>query len=203
MICFTNGKNQREDMVLEITQIGNPVLRATAESVTAEELASDEMQQFIDDLIETKRHANGAGLAAPQVGVSKRIFVVEVKNNPRYPYKPNVALTVMVNPRITFLTEERFENYEGCLSVPDLRGKLDRCPEIRVEGMDRHGDSVDMVVKGITAGTFQHEDDHLNGIFFLDLVKDKSSLATWDEFDKRYLVDVEANVQSVVSRYGS
>ena len=142
-------------MVLEIAQIGNPVLRAVAEVVTDEELASKEMQQFIDDLIETKRHANGAGIAAPQVGVSKRIFVVEVADNPRYPYKPNVALTVVVNPKVTLLTDERFENYEGCLSVPDLRGKLDRCPEIRVEALDRDGQSINFIVKGITAGTFQ------------------------------------------------
>jgi len=196
-------KTTEHDMVLDITQIGNPVLRAVAKEVTSEELATDKMQQFIDDLVETKREANGAGLAAPQVGVSKRIFVVEVADNPRYPYKPNVPLTIVVNPTITFLTENRFENYEGCLSVPDLRAKLDRCPEIRVQGLDRHGKSLDMVVKGVTAGTFQHEDDHLDGIFFLDRVTDKSSFSTWAEFDKRYLEEVKTSVKAVVAQYGS
>jgi peptide deformylase len=190
-------------MVLEITQIGNPVLRAIAEAVTLEELASPEMQAFIDNLIETKRNANGAGIAAPQVGVSKRVFVVEVEDNPRYPYKPNVPLTVVVNPTVTFLTDERFENYEGCLSVPDLRGKLDRCPDIRVEALDRHGKPLDLILKGVTAGTFQHEDDHLNGIFFLDRVTDKASFSTWAEFDERYLDDVRESVKRVVARWGS
>lgn len=190
-------------MVLEITKIGNPILREVASEVSPEELATVDMQQFIDDLIETKRDANGAGIAAPQVGVSKRIFIVEVDNNPRYPYKPNCPLTVVVNPRITFLTDECFENYEGCLSIPDLRGVLDRCPEIRVEGLDRHGLPISQVVKGITAGTFQHEDDHLNGILFLDLVTDKSTLSTWEEFEKRYLNDVRRSVEGIVARYGS
>jgi peptide deformylase len=190
-------------MVLEITQIGNPVLRDVAEEVTTSDLATDKIQQFIHDLVETKRAANGAGLAAPQVGVSKRIFVVEVMDNPRYPYKPNVPLTVVVNPKITFLTEERFENYEGCLSVPDLRGRLDRCPRIRVEGLDRDGQTLDMLVNGVTAGTFQHEDDHLNGIFFLDRVTDKSSFSTWAEFDKRYLDEVRKSASAVIEKYGS
>jgi peptide deformylase len=190
-------------MILEITQIGNPILRTVAEEVTPEELATSEMQAFIDDLVETKRHANGAGIAAPQVGISKRIFVVEVENNPRYPYKPNCPLTIVVNPQITFLTEERFGNYEGCLSVPDLRGVLDRCPDIRVTGMDRFGNPVDINVKGITAGTFQHEDDHLNGILFLDRVTDNKTFSTWSEFEKRYVDDVRRSVEDIVARYGS
>ena len=190
-------------MVLEITKIGNPILRETAIEVSATELASGSMQQFIDNLIETKRHANGAGIAAPQVGVNKRIFIVEVDNNPRYPYKPDVPLTVVVNPKITFLTDERFQNYEGCLSIPDLRGILDRCPEIRVECLDRQGESQDFVVKGVTAGTFQHEDDHLNGILFLDRVTDKDSFSTWSEFEKRYANDVQKSVKNIVARYGS
>lgn len=190
-------------MVLEISQIGNPVLREKAIEVRREELQSPSMQQFIDDLTETKRYANGAGIAAPQVGVSKRIFIVEVENNPRYPYKPNAPLTVVVNPKITFLSDERFQNYEGCLSIPDLRGVLDRCPEIRIECQNRQGERMDFVVKGITAGTFQHEDDHLNGILFLDRVTDKHSFSTWSEFEERYQDDVRKSVEAIVARYGS
>ena len=190
-------------MVLEITQIGNPVLRKPAEAVDLGELSTPQLQEFIDDLIETKRAANGAGIAAPQVGVSKRIFVVEVVDNPRYPYKPEAPLTVVINPSITFLTEERFGNYEGCLSVPDLRGIVPRCPVIRVEGFDREGAPLDMEVRGITAGTFQHEDDHLNGIMFLDRVQDKESFSTWAEFDKRHLESVRESTRRVVEQYGS
>jgi peptide deformylase len=190
-------------MVLEITKIGNPILREMTSEVSLEELASSTMQQFIDDLIETKRDANGAGLAAPQVGLGKRIFIVEVENNPHYPYKPNAPLTVAVNPKITFLTDERFQNYEGCLSIPDLRGVLDRCPEIRVECLDRNGEQQSFIVKGITAGTFQHEDDHLNGILFLDRVTDTDSFSTWSEFEKRHVEDVRKSVENIVARYGS
>jgi peptide deformylase len=188
-------------MVLEITQIGNPVLRENCREVSVEELLSDEMQQFIDDLIETKRHANGAGIAAPQVGRALRIFVVEVKNNPRYPYKPEAELTVCVNPEIEFLTEERYLNFEGCLSIPDLRGKVPRCPDIRVKALDRHGVPFERVVKGITAGTFQHEDDHLNGILFPDRA-DPKTFSTWDEFAKRYEPGVADHVKAIVAKWG-
>lgn len=188
-------------MVLEITQIGNPVLRENCREVTAEELASPEMQQFIDNLIQTKRAANGAGIAAPQVGKPWRIFVVEVKDNPRYPYKPETELTVCVNPEIEFLTDERYLNFEGCLSIPDLRGKVPRCPHIRVRALDRHGNPFDRIVKGITAGTFQHEDDHLNGILFPDRA-DPKTFSTWDEFAKRYESGVQSQVKDIVAKWG-
>jgi len=188
-------------MVLEITKIGNPVLREMCAKVSAADLASDEMQQFIDDLIETKRDANGAGIAAPQVGRPWRIFVVEVKNNPRYPYKPEVELTVCVNPTITFLTEERYLNFEGCLSIPDLRGRAPRCPHIRVDALDRHGVPFSREVRGITAGTFQHEDDHLNGILFPDIA-DPKSFSTWGEFALRYEEGVAKSVKEIVQEWG-
>ncbi len=188
-------------MVLDITQIGNPVLRESCREVLREELQTREMRQFIDDLIATKRRANGAGIAAPQVGRALRIFVVEVKDNPRYPYKPEADLTVCVNPEIEFLTEERYLNYEGCLSIPDLRGKVPRCPHIRVKALDRYGEPFEMEVKGITAGTFQHEDDHLNGILFPDR-SDPKTFSTWNEFAKRYEADVEEDVKAIVAQWG-
>ena len=112
--------------LLKIAQIGNPLLRERSVEVTPDALASAEMQAFIDDLIETMRDANGAGLAAPQVHRLVRICAIEVKDNPRYPYKPNVPLTILVNPVITPVSEETFDNYEGCLSVPNLRGMVKR-----------------------------------------------------------------------------
>ena len=111
--------------VLPIAQIGAPVLRQRARELTADELASDEIQAFIDDLVETMHHANGAGLAAIQVSRPIRVVAIEVHDNPRYPYKPNIPLTILVNPVLTPLSPERFDNYEGCLSVPNLRGVLD------------------------------------------------------------------------------
>jgi peptide deformylase len=190
-------------MVLEIAHIGNPVLRAVTPEMSSDDLTSPSVQTFIDDLIETKRAANGAGIAASQVSRPLRLFIVEVENNPRYPYKPDIPLDIVVNPVITFLTEERFDNYEGCLSIPDLRGIVPRCPEIRVSGLDRNGDPVDRIVRGITAGTYQHEHDHVNGILFPDRVEDMRTLCTWDEFVKRHEASFRSRVGEIVERYGS
>ncbi|MBK6513101.1 MAG: peptide deformylase [Polyangiaceae bacterium] len=171
-------------MILKIAQIGHPVLRQRAREVSPDELATPLMQRFIDDLVETMRDANGAGLAAPQVHEAVRICVVEVKDNPRYPYKPNVALTVMVNPVLRPLSEERFDNYEGCLSVPNLRGVVSRFADIELSYVDRSGQPHTRVVRGLTAGTFQHECDHLDGTIFVDRVTDPTTLSTWAEFDR-------------------
>lgn len=170
--------------LLKIAQIGHPVLRQRAREVTREELAGREMQRFIDDLVETMRDANGAGLAAIQVYNAVRVVAVEVKDNPRYPYKPNIPLTILVNPVLEFLGEERFENYEGCLSVPNLRGVVERRAEVHVTGWERDGSPFDRVIRGLTAGTFQHECDHLDGVLFVDRVKDPTTLTTWAEFDR-------------------
>ena len=190
-------------MAIDIVEIGHPVLREIATAVSPELLASAEVQQFIDELIDTKRVANGAGIAANQVDNTWRIFVVEVASNPRYPYKPEYPLTVMVNPEITFESDERFDNFEGCLSIPNLRGVVSRCPEIRVRGLDRHGEALDFEVKGISAGTFQHELDHLDGILFPDRVEDTRTLCTWNEFSTRYEDAFKLQVERIVSRYGS
>ncbi|NUO48867.1 MAG: peptide deformylase [Polyangiaceae bacterium] len=170
--------------LLKIAHVGHPVLRERSRELTKEELAKPETQAFIDDLIETMRDANGAGLAAPQVHNPVRICAIEVKDNPRYPYKPNVPLTVMVNPVITPVGTETFENFEGCLSVPNLRGVVDRFAVIEVSYLDRQGEPVTKQVRGLTAGTFQHEVDHLDGKVFLDRVKDTKTLCTWAEFDR-------------------
>ena len=170
--------------LLKIAHIGHPVLRGRARELSRDELLSDKTQRFIDDLVETMRDASGAGIAATQVYEPVRVFVVEVKDNPRYPYKPNIPLTILVNPVITPLTEDTFDNYEGCLSVPNLRGVVQRFTEVRVTGWDRRGEPFERVVRGLTAGTFQHEADHLDGVLFVDRVKDPTTLCTWAEFDR-------------------
>lgn len=187
----------------KIAQIGHPVLRERAREITKDELASEPIQRFIDDLIETMRDAAGAGLAANQVYEPIRICVIEVKDNPRYPYKPNIPLTVLVNPVLEPLSDETFENYEGCLSVPDLRGIVPRHAEIRVRAWDRHGNDIDQVVRGITAGTFQHECDHLDGKLFVDRVVDPTTFCTWKEFAARKEAAFRERVREVVARYGS
>ena len=190
-------------MQLDIASIGNPILRQVAKEVTIKQIDSEEVQTLIDNLIETMHFANGAGLAANQVSVPWRIFVVEVKDNARYPYKPDIPLTVLINPQIEFLTEDRFDNYEGCLSVPNLRGVVERCPEIKIKGFNRAGEPVEILAKGITAGTFQHEFDHLNGLLFLDKVKDTKSLCTWGEFKKHHEDDFIKQVEKIIAKYGS
>lgn len=172
--------------ILEVAHIGNPVLRERAHELTKDELLSEGTQRLIDDLIETMRHANGAGIAATQVSSSARVFVVEVQDNPRYPYKPNVPLTVVVNPVIESLTQETFDNYEGCLSVPNLRGVVRRYTEARVRGWTREGAPFERTVRGLTAGTFQHEHDHLDGVLFVDRVDDPRTLCTWAEFERHH-----------------
>ena len=144
--------------------------------MTLEELASAETQQFIDDLIDTMRHANGAGIAANQVGVPIRIATIEVGDNPRYPYKPRIPLTVIVNPIIEPIDDELVEINEGCLSVPNLRGSVMRHVNVRVRYLDRDGVAHDEVRRGLTAGTFQHECDHLDGKLFLDRVVDPTNV---------------------------
>ena len=125
--------------VREIVTIGDPVLRTRARDVAPDELRSPEVQRLIDDLIETRRAAHGAGLAANQVGETMRIAVAEVEGtNPRYPYKPKIPLTILVNPVIEPLTDETFENYEGCLSVPNLRGLVKRIARIKLTALDRN-----------------------------------------------------------------
>lgn len=189
--------------LLKIAPIGAPVLRERAAEVSEQELASAEIQSFIDDLIETMHDARGAGLAAIQVYRPIRIVAIEVKDNPRYPYKPNIPLTVLVNPVLTPLSQERFDNYEGCLSVPDLRGVVSRYAELRVQALDRHGNQIDRVVRGITAGTYQHEVDHLDGTLFLDRVTDPTTLSTWKEFQLHHEAAFVQRVRAVVDRWGS
>ncbi len=188
---------------LDIIEIGHPTLREVAAEVPVDQINSNAVQEFIDSLIETKRVANGAGIAANQVDNTWRIFVVEVANNPRYPYKPEYPLCVMINPEVTYLTEDRFESFEGCLSIPNLRGVVHRCPVIKVTGFNRNAEAVDFEVKGISAATFQHEADHLNGVLFTDRIIDPRTFCTWNEFNQRYEESFKQVVQEVESTYNS
>ncbi len=190
--------------VLPIRELGDPVLREEAREVSGEELASAETQALIDSMIETMRDANGAGLAAPQVGVSKRIAVAEVRpGNPRYPYKPPIPLTVIVNPVLELVDRETFATNEGCLSMPNLRGDLERFVNVRVYYLDRDGEPHTEVKRGLTAGTFQHEIDHLDGRLFVDRMTDLSTLSTWEQFDRFRRDEFVARITEFAERVGS
>lgn len=189
--------------VREIVTVGHPVLRQRAREVTPDELASPEVQQLIDDLIDTMHAANGAGIAANQIGVPLRITTIEVNDNPRYPYKPRIPLTVVVNPEIEFLDDELVEINEGCLSVPNLRGNVMRHVNVRVRYLDRDGVVHDEVKRGLTAGTFQHECDHLDGTLFLDRVTDPTTFTTWEQFERFHREAFVARITEFVRRVGS
>jgi peptide deformylase len=189
--------------VREIVTVGHPVLRERAREVSVEELATPEVQQLIDDLIDTMHAANGAGIAANQIGVPLRVTTIEVNHNPRYPYKPQIPLTVVVNPEIEFLDDELVEINEGCLSVPDLRGNVMRHVNIRVRYLDRDGVAHDEVKRGLTAGTFQHECDHLDGRLFLDRVTDPTTFTTWEQFERFHRDAFVERITEFVRRVGS
>jgi peptide deformylase len=188
----------------EIVEIGNPVLRERARELTPDELRSEGLQRLIDDMIETMRAANGAGLAANQVAETVRVAVVEVREgNPRYPYKPPIPLTVIVNPVIEPLDDEIEQINEGCLSVPNLRGEVPRHLNIRLRYLDREGDEHEEVRRGLTAGTFQHELDHLDGVLFVDRVTDPRTLTTWAEFERFHRDEFVERARRIVERVGS
>jgi peptide deformylase len=173
--------------ILKVARLGHPVLRKVTEHVPQPELQSLAMQKFIDDMIETMEEYEGVGLAADQVHESKQIAVLEVADNPRYPQKPRVPLTVLVNPKITPLSEEMEEDWEGCLSVPDLRGLVPRYKSIRVQAWDRSGNELDFVADDFHARVIQHEFDHLNGKVYLDRMRDFSTLTFLQEFARYWM----------------
>ncbi len=187
----------------KIATIGHPVLRQKARALTREELAGADVQRLVEDMVETMRDAAGAGIAANQVHEAVRVCVVEIQNNPRYPYKPNWPLTVLVNPVVEPLTDETFGNYEGCLSVPNLRGEVPRFTSVRVRAWDRQGRDLAFEVKGLTAGTFQHELDHLDGKLFVDRVVDTRTLCTWSDFERFHRDAFVERARALVARFGA
>src|SRR3990167_3055245 len=174
--------------ILQVARIGNPVLRRAAEDLSRDQVVSAAVQKLIEDMIETMKEYDGVGLAAVQIHESKQIAVLEVEDNPRYPRKPRVPLSVLINQKITPLSEEVEEDWEGCLSIPDLRGKVPRYTSIRVEAWDRHGKDLNFVAADFHARVIQHEWDHLHGKVFLDRMRDLSTLSFLQEF-VRYWAD--------------
>ncbi len=162
--------------VLDIVRLGDPVLRAPAEPLAAGELAAAATQRLIDDLFETMRAAGGVGLAAPQVGIGRQLFVYAVEGEGA----DAVAPRVVVNPMLTPESGELVHDWEGCLSIPGLRGLVPRHPAVRVRALDRAGAPLDYVAAGFEARIVQHEHDHLNGVVFLDRMRDLRSLCFED-----------------------
>jgi peptide deformylase len=177
--------------ILKIAQLGEPVLRMRARHVEPDELRSPRVQSLIDDMIETMRDADGAGIAAPQVYESVRICLMEVGTNPRYPTLSSLPLMVLVNPVVTplvpnpeALTEaDSVWMYEGCLSVAGVRGRVRRPRKVGVRAVDRSGDPLEFALEGPLASVVQHETDHLDGVLFVDRA-DPRSLTFIREYER-------------------
>lgn len=152
---------------LKVAKLGKSVLRKIAQPVTRSEFHTPDFQKFLDDMVETMRHLKGVGLAAPQVYRSKRVIVVERPGNP---------LLILLNPKITFFSEESEEAFEGCLSLDNLRGKVLRSSRVKAVGFDRRMKPVELEAEGYFARVLQHEIDHLNGKVFTDRMTDLTSL---------------------------
>ena len=172
--------------VLPIVRLGHPALRTPADPVPADRLGGAELRALVADMIETMRAAEGVGLAAPQVGVGWQLFVYEALD----PEAPGggIPLHVVVNAMVEPHAGEMLYDWEGCLSIPDLRGLVPRHPEVRVRGVDADGAPVDYVARGFEARIVQHEFDHLNAVVFLDRMRDLRSLAFYEEWE-RFLVE--------------
>ncbi|MBM2802140.1 MAG: def [Deltaproteobacteria bacterium] len=173
--------------ILKVTRLGHPVLRQVTKAISVKELKSPAMQKFIDDMIETMKEYDGVGLAADQVFSSKQVAVLEVADNPRYPNKAKVPLTVLVNPKITPLSDEMAEDWEGCLSIPDLRGRVPRYTSIHVHALDRVGKKMDFIAHDFHARVIQHELDHLAGKVYLDRMRDFTTLTFLQEFARYWI----------------
>ncbi len=168
--------------ILKVARLGHPVIRAQAEPVPKERITSPDFQRFLDDMVETMREYDGVGLAAPQVHVSSQVAVIEVSDNRRYPGEGPIPLTILINPKILTASKKQRVEWEGCLSVDELRGQVPRAESLEVEAYNRRGEKVRCRAQGFFARVIQHECDHLGGKVFLDRMVTLATLTHLREF---------------------
>ena len=174
-------------MILKVARLGFPSLRTVASPVPADRIKTHDFQRLIDDMIETMYEYNGVGLAAPQVHLPIQLAVLEVHDHPRYPEMPDVPLTVLINPVVTILDRTLVEEWEGCLSVRELRGRVPRFKQLRVTALGRDAQPVEIVASDFHARVIQHETDHLKGEVYLDRMPDMRALGFLQEW-QRYML---------------
>jgi peptide deformylase len=171
--------------ILKVARMGHPVLRARARAIEPAEISTPRIQQLIDDMFETMREYQGVGLAAPQVHQSLRLFVAGFPPDDEDDTRATrVPLMALINPEVLPVGQEIVEDWEGCLSIPDIRGRVPRAEQISVRAFDRKGKRLEMRAGGFTARVIQHETDHLNGVLFFDRMKSFESLTFLDEFGR-------------------
>ena len=177
-------------MTFQLLELGHPHLRRQAQPV--KDIQSSETQQIIDDLLVFVEQVGGMGIAAPQVDVPLQIVILSSKPNSRYPHAPLMPQTVVINPEILILSDEHESGWEGCLSVPGLRGLVPRSTHIQVRYFDRDGEQIETEYGGFLARVFQHECDHLHGLLFTDRVASPLDLMSEREWQRQIIGQVEA-----------
>ena len=181
-------------MILKVARLGFPSVRTVAGPVPPEQILTHDFQKLIDDMVETMHEYNGVGVAAPQVHLPIQLAVLEVHDHPRYPDMPNVPLTVLINPVVTILDPTIVEEWEGCLSVPDLRGRVPRFKQLRVTALGRNAEPLEIVASDFHARVIQHETDHLKGEVYLDRMTNLRSLGFLQEW-QRFMLEPPADTK--------
>mgnify|MGYP000924592469 CR=1 FL=1 len=179
--------------ILKVARLGHPVLRKTAKEVSKAEIKTAEFQTFLDDMVDTMREYEGIGLAAPQVHRSQRVSVIELpeEGSARYPNQPPTGLQFFINPKVTILTQDLGRYWEGCLSVPGMRGLVERPSKVKVDYLNREGKTAEFVADGFIAAVVQHEFDHLDGVLYVDRLVSSKNFAFDQEFERYWLPDAE------------
>jgi peptide deformylase len=175
--------------LLKVARMGHPVLRTRAREVERAELKHASIQKLIDDMIDTMHEYHGVGLAGPQIHEGLRIFVAAIAPQDDEPLSPDDEPMVVINPVITPIGIEVVEDWEGCLSIPDIRGRVPRARSIKVTAMDRDGGRIDVTSRDFPARVIQHETDHLDGVLFLDRMRGLETLAYLEEYARYWSKD--------------
>jgi peptide deformylase len=174
--------------ILKVARMGNPVLRAKARAVEPSEIRQPGFQKFIDDMIETMNEYRGIGLAAPQVHEGVRLIVVGIQHDDE-DQESDIHILPLINPEVTPVGADLVEGWEGCLSIPEVRGRVPRAPVIQVRFLDRRGKRVESTLDGFAARVVQHETDHLDGVLFIDRMRSFDSLTYLEEYGKFWAKD--------------
>lgn len=180
--------------ILKVARMGHPVLRAKALPVSPAQIMTVPVQRLIDDMFETLREYVGIGLAAPQIHQGVRIFVAGLHEGTLgdvVPDDEDMPFMALINPEVSLLSEPVSEGWEGCLSIPDIRGRVPRSPDVRVQAYDRTGARIEFTASGLAARVIQHENDHLDGVLFLDRMPTLESLAFMEEHRRFWIEDEE------------
>ena len=176
--------------ILKVSRLGHPVLRTVARPIDPAAITKPAVQRLIDDMFDTMREYSGVGLAAPQVHEGLRVFVAGIRSRPigsEITDDEEMPMMALVNPEITLVGEATELGWEGCLSIPDIRGRVPRAPVVKVKAFDRAGKAIAFTAKGFPARVIQHEFDHLDGILFFDRMKTFESLAYLEEYDRYWV----------------